>query len=181
MPVHIVFLELIIDPACSTAFESEIEEPNVMRRRPRDPRDPIFGLRTIVTALLQGTSALLIVAAVFFFALRQGQTELHARALAFTTLIVANLALIWTNRSWTATILQCLRLRNVALWWVTGGALTLLTLVLAVPLLRELFRVSTLGSGDLSLCVVAGLASILWFEAMKLATPIFKAPIARPN
>ena len=173
MPVHIVFLELIIDPACSTAFESEQEEPNVMRRHPRNPREPIFGLRTIVTALLQGASALLIVAAVFFFALRQGQTESHARALAFTTLIIANLALIWTNRSWTATIFQGLRLRNVALWWVTGGALTLLALVLAVPFLRELFRLSPLGSADLLLCVVAGLASILWFEAMKFLQQTF--------
>jgi Ca2+-transporting ATPase len=170
MPVHIVFLELIIDPACSTAFESEREEPNVMQRRPRDPREPIFGLRTSLTALLQGLSALLIVAAVFFFALRQGQPETHARALAFTTLIIANLALIWTNRSWTATVLQSLRSRNAALWWVTGGALALLVLVLAVPFLRELFRVSTLGLADLSLCVAAGGASILWFEATKLVT-----------
>jgi Ca2+-transporting ATPase len=113
------------------------------------------------------------VAAVFFFALRQGQSESHARALAFTTLIIANLALIWTNRSWTATIFQGLRLRNVALWWVTGGALMLLALVLAVPFLRELFRLSPLGSADLSLCVVAGLASILWFEAMKFLQQTF--------
>jgi Ca2+-transporting ATPase len=170
MPVHIVFLELIIDPACSTAFESEREEPNVMQRHPRDPREPIFGLRTTMTALLQGASALLIVAAVFFFALRQGQTETHARALAFTTLIVANLSLIWTNRSWTASVFQSVRSRNVALWWVTGGALALLALVLAVPFLRQLFRLSTVGLADLSLCVAAGCASILWFEAMKLAT-----------
>jgi Ca2+-transporting ATPase len=170
MPVHIVFLELIIDPACSTAFESEREEPNVMQRPPRDPREPIFGLRTTMTALLQGLSTLLIVAAVFFFALRQGQPETHARALAFTTLIIANLALIWTNRSWTGTVFQSLRSRNTALLWVTGGALVLLVLVLAVPFLRELFRVSTLGLADVSLCVAAGGASILWFEATKLVT-----------
>ena len=169
MPVHIVFLELIIDPACSTAFESEREEPNVMRRPPRDSREPIFGLRTTMTALLQGASVLLIVAAVFFFALRQGQHETHARALAFTTLIVANLALIWTNRSWTATVLQSLRSRNAALWWVTGGALALLILVLMVPFLRELFRLAPLSLVDVGLCVAAGCASIFWFEAMKLA------------
>ena len=170
MPVHIVFLELIIDPACSTAFESEREEPNVMQHPPRNPKEPIFGLRTTLTALLQGVSALLIVAAVFFFALRQGQTETHARAMAFATLIIANLSLIWTNRSWSASVYQSLRSRNVALWWVTGAALALLALVLAIPFLRELFRISTLGMADLSLCVAAGCASILWFEAMKLAT-----------
>jgi hypothetical protein len=50
------------------------------------------------------------------------------------------------------------------------GRLALLALVLAIPFLRELFRLSTLGMADLSLCVAAGCASILWCEAMKLAT-----------
>ena len=181
LPVHIVFLELIIDPACSTAFESEREEPDVMRRHPRDPREPIFGLRTTLTALLQGASALLMVAAVFFFAMRQGQPETHARALAFTTLIVANLALIWTNRSWTVSVVQSVRSRNVALWWVTGGALGLLALVLTVSFLRGVFRLSPLGLADLSLCVAAGCASILWFEAMKLLTRKSRNQTVSPN
>src|SRR5579864_6466896 len=126
LPVHIVFLELIIDPACSIAFEAEKEEPNVMRRPPRNPKEPIFGLRTTLVALIQGFSALAAVAGMFLWALDGGKSEWHARGLAFTTLIVANLALIWTNRSWTGTIVQTFRSRNIALWTVTAGALTCL-------------------------------------------------------
>jgi Ca2+-transporting ATPase len=168
LPVHIVFLELIIDPACSTAFEAEREESTVMTRPPRDPKEPIFSLRTTAIALLQGLSALAIVAGMFAWALHSGKSEPYSRGLAFTTLIIANLSLIWTNRSWTGTVLRTFRSRNVALWTVTAGALTLLGLVLYIPFLNSLLRISSLGFHDLVLCGVAGSASILWFEAWKL-------------
>ena len=54
LPVHVVFLELIIDPACSIAFEAEPEEANVMNRPPRDPQRPLFDRRTLLLSLLQG-------------------------------------------------------------------------------------------------------------------------------
>ena len=65
LPVHIVFLELIIDPACSVAFEAEAEEADVMERRPRDPKKPLFSRHSIVLSFLQGFIVLVIVLAVY--------------------------------------------------------------------------------------------------------------------
>ncbi len=176
LPVHIVILELIIDPACSTAFEAEKEESSVMSRPPRNPDEPLFGLRTTIIALIQGLSALGVVVAMFVWAIHEGKPEQYARGLAFTTLIVANLALIWTNRSWTETIAQTFRSRNVALWTVSAGALILLGLVLNVPFLNDLLRISSLDARDLALCGLAGGASIAWFELLK----IFVKPSQKP-
>ena len=167
-PVHIVFLELIIDPACSLVFEAEPEEPNVMKRPPRNPKEPVFSRRTLVISLLQGASVLLIVLAVFIIARNRGLDEQQARALAFTTLIVANLALILSNRSWSRTILDTLRSANAALWWVLGGAVFFMGLVLYVPFLRNLFSFGMLHATDLGICLIAGGFSILWFEVFKL-------------
>jgi P-type Ca2+ transporter type 2C len=167
-PPHVVFLELIIDPACSLAFEAEPDEEDVMVRPPRDPAEPLFSPRTIALSVLQGLGVLLVVLGVFGVVLARGQGELEARAMTFTTLIVANLALILTNRSWSRTIVATLRAPNPALWWVVGGALTLLGLVLYVPFLRALFGFSVLHSDDLAICLAAGLASIGWFEGLKL-------------
>src|SRR5262249_45706879 len=116
LPVHIAFLHLIIDPACSIVFEAEPEEANVMSRPPRPPNAPLFSGWILSLGLLQGLSVLLIVLAVFVIALYRGQGELDARALTFTTLIVANLGLIFTNRSWSRTILATLHEPNSALW-----------------------------------------------------------------
>jgi len=90
------------------------------------------------------------------------------RSLAFTTLIVANLGLILTNRSWTRTILETLRTPNSALALVMGGAIFFLFAILYVPFLRELFRFSILHPIDIAICVAAGVFSILWFEILKL-------------
>jgi Ca2+-transporting ATPase len=106
LPVHVVFLELIIDPACSTAFEAEPEEANVMNRMPRDPREPLFDRRTLLLSLLQGVSVLLIALGVYVIAHLLGESETNTRALTFTTLVIANLALILANRSWTRPIVQ---------------------------------------------------------------------------
>jgi len=167
LPVHIVFLELIIDPACSIVFEAEKEEANVMNRPPRNLKDPLFNRKTVIFSLLQGLSVLVIVAAVFVIALLRGQGEQDARALCFTTLIIANIGLILTNRSWTRTILSTLRSQNTALWWVLGGAMSFLVMVLYIPFLRVLFRFSTLHLDDLIICLAAGVISILWFEGFK--------------
>ena len=168
LPVHIVFLELIIDPACSVVFEAEPEEANVMDRPPRNANEPLFSKRTLGLSLLQGVSVLLIVLSVFGISLYRGQGELEARALTFTTLIVANLGLIFTNRSWSRVILATFRTPNPAVWWVLAGALSFLGLVLYVPFLRNTFHVAMLHPVDLLICLAAGAASILWFEGLKM-------------
>ena len=66
-PVHIVFLELIIDPACSIAFEAEPAEVNVMNRPPRNPNAPLFGMGQIAFSLFEGLVGLLAVLSVFAF------------------------------------------------------------------------------------------------------------------
>ncbi len=167
-PVHILFLELIIDPACSVVFEAEPAEADVMRRSPRRPGKPLFGKTMVAVSLLQGLSILLILIAIYLVALYRGQGEGEARALAFTTLVVANLGLILTNRSWSSTILDTVRKPNPALWWVTGGAAAFLALVLSLPVLRSLFHFARLHTVDIALCLSAGAISILWFEGLKI-------------
>ncbi len=167
MPVHIVFLELIIDPACSTVFEAEPEEEDIMKRPPRNSKEPLFNKRMLVMSILQGVSVLLILLAVFAIALYRGHDEMEARALTFTTLIAANLGLILANRSWSKTILATLRIPNAAVWWVLGGASLFLALVLYLPFLRSLFSFNFLHIIDIVICLVAGTVGILWFEALK--------------
>ena len=80
---------------------------------------------------------------------------------------VANLALIFANRSWSRTMLATLRSPNAALWWVLGGAVTFLGLVLYFPWLRALFLFATLHPIDLAIALAAGSLSVLWFELVK--------------
>ncbi len=166
-PIHIAFLELIIDPACSIVFEAEEEEADIMQRPPRAATEHLFNRQMITMSLLQGFGVLIILLAIFAVALSRGQGEQDARALTFTALVIANLALIVTNRSWSRTIFGILRMPNPAMWWVVSGAVVFLFLVLYVPFLRTLFHFSTLHPDDLALCAGAGVVSMAWFEAVK--------------
>jgi Ca2+-transporting ATPase len=167
LPVHIVFLELIVDPACSIAFEAEPEEADVMRRPPRDPQAPLLERATMRTALLQGTLALAVVSAVFALGTTRGWAVAHARTDAFATLILANLGLILTNRSTMRRGLAVLVAPNRALWVVIGGALALLALGLAVPAARAVLRFAPVAPADLLLVAAAGAASVAGCEMIK--------------
>jgi Ca2+-transporting ATPase len=168
-PVHIVFLEMIINPACSIAFEAEPAESNVMHRPPRPPKEPLFGKRVFLISLLQGTFLLLMSLMVMGYALYLGIVEEGARALTFTTLVTGNLGLILVNRSWRHSVLRTLNIRNPALWWVIIGAFVFLSLAMTVPLLREIFHFSLVTIQQFALCVLLGLSSVLWFELYKIA------------
>lgn len=166
-PVHVAFLELIIDPACSIVFEAEREEANAMQRPPRPMTEHLFEKQMIFMSLLQGFGVLFILLAIFAIALHRGQGAEEARALTFTALVIANVALIATNRSGSRNIVSILRTPNPAMWWVVGSALFFLALVLYVPFLKELFHFSTLHFFDIALCVGTGVVSIVWFETLK--------------
>jgi P-type Ca2+ transporter type 2C len=168
LPLHVAFLHLIIDPACSVVLEAEHEESTVMRHPPRPPKEPLFGRRMFAISMLQGLSVLAMVVLVFAAAHYSGRADEEARALTFTTLVLANLALIFANRSWRTTIFATLRGPNPALWWVVGGTTAFLGFVIFVPYARALFRVSTLHPPDFAICLGAAILSTVWFEVFKL-------------
>ena len=169
LPVHIVFLELIIDPACSIVFEAEPEDEDTMRRPPRKRTDSLFTGRSLAMSLVQGAAVLLAVIGVFFFAVHRGHGAAMARALAYSTLVFANLGLILTNLSLTRPIIQIVQRPNRALWVIVSGVLAMLVAVLYVPFLAKLFKFSTPQIGDLAICFGVAAASVLWFEAVKVA------------
>ncbi len=139
-----------------------------MRRPPRSSRERLFGPLTLGVSLVQGLVVLALVAGTFAFARSAGYVEPEARALSFSTLIVANLGLIFANRSWSQTIPSRLRSPNQALWWVTGGAASFLGLALYLPVLRRIFHFANLGAREVLLCVGIGMLSVVWFELLKV-------------
>lgn len=165
-PLHIAFLELVIDPACSMVFENEPAEADLMQRPPRDVRSALFGGMTLAWAFLQGLAALAVVLLVTYWGASH-LSEGVVRALAFATLVAGNLALILTNRARQGSLWQSLRVPNRTLWLVCGAALLLLMLVLYVPWLANLFKFEPLPLRYLGLVLGLGLLLALVLEAFK--------------
>jgi len=168
LPAHIVFLELVIDPACSIVFESEKEEDDVMRRPPRKKTEGIFSKDTICYSLLQGVSVLAAVLLVYFWALGSGYSEQGTRTLAFVTIVTANLGLILVNRSWKKTVVEMAGSPNRSLRVIFLGALLFLALVVVFPPLQAIFRFAPVSLPVLAAAGAIGFISVLWFEALKV-------------
>jgi Ca2+-transporting ATPase len=158
-PLHIAFIEMIIDPVCSIAFEAEHEEPDLMRRPPRSPDARLFSSVMLLRSLLQGTLALLTVAAVYVLAVQQELPAEDVRSLSFFTLVLANLILILANRSFRGHPLDFLVGGNPVLLGIYGVTGALLALSVAWPPARALFGFGPLHLDDLAV-VAAAIASL---------------------
>jgi Ca2+-transporting ATPase len=159
-PMIIALLELIIDPACSVVLEAEPEERDVMSRPPRDPRARLLSGALVSWALLQGTVALVALIAVLLVAMERGMPPEDVRALGFVMLAGLNLALIFVNRTFGASLLSAFVQPNRALTLAIGIVALVLALVLGWPTARAFFALGPLHGDDLALCG-AGLALCL--------------------
>jgi Ca2+-transporting ATPase len=167
LPVHVLFLELIIDPACTVVFEMENDEPDIMQRPPRKLNTPLFGRSMVLIGLIQGLGILAVVAGIYVYVFTQGYGEGEARMLAFVSMVIGNLGLIFANRSRTLSIFRSLRIPNKALWWISGGAIFFLTLVLSIPALRNIFQFAPLHLWEAGLLVLSGVISFFLADIIK--------------
>jgi Ca2+-transporting ATPase len=166
-PVHVVFLEFVIDPACTLVYEAEQSGAGAMQRPPRDPAQRLFDLPMLGLSLVLGATMLAGVLGVYWWALASGRSDETTRAAAFAAIVFANLALILVTRSSTHTALATLRDPNPAFWWIVAGALAALGSALYAPPLAALFRFAPLGPAELGAALLGGLAGVLWYDLLK--------------
>jgi Ca2+-transporting ATPase len=172
MPMHVVLLELVIDPACSLVFEAEASEADAMKRPPRRPHEALFGGREIALAILQGVIVLVAIASYFGWALAVAP-EPQARGAAFASLVIANLFLALANSA--GGRLGLFDRSHAAFWIISGGAGLVLAAVLYWPPLAAILHVSgpdwQLLAPGVAVAAVAG----GWWGAAKLFDRYFAA------
>jgi Ca2+-transporting ATPase len=167
MPLHIVFMEVIIDPVCSVAFESEQEEKGIMQRPPRNPNELFFGWRKMIFSLIQGLLLLAMVIVVYFLSIREGHNEGEVRAIAFSSLIIGNIFLILTSLSKTRNFISVLMEKNLAVIVITVIALALLLLIISVPALRQIFSFQFPGFKHFISSLTGAVIVLMIFESYK--------------
>jgi Ca2+-transporting ATPase len=175
-PMHIAFLEMVIDPVCSLVFEAEKEEDGIMSRPPRSPNEPLFSGPTIVWSLVQGALVFAVTATIFALAPSYGMTTDQVRGMTFAALVFAIVALILVNRSRSSSILTAITRPNRALAVVLPVVAALLAVTLFWPVARDLFGFAALGPVHLVVPPLAGLVVLFVLEVIK---PVWRWAVQR--
>jgi Ca2+-transporting ATPase len=162
LPMHVVLLELLIDPLCSLVFEGEPSEADAMSRPPRPAGEALFGARHILLATLQGAVLLAAVLGLYWWSLAAGQPAATARAGAFVALVTGNLSLALAEASSGSP--KLFDRRRVAFWAIGGIAVLVVALCLAVPQLRAILEFSTLRPSQLLVSLLAGTVAGGWYR-----------------
>lgn len=166
-PIHIVFMELIIDPVCSVAFEAEQEERGIMKRKPRNPDEMFFGAKKIFTSVVKGLLLLVMVLIVYALSVREGHTDGEVRAIAFSALIIGNVFLILTELSRTRSGFSVILEKNYFTIGIISLALIILVLVIYIPSLNYIFSFSFPGFSHFIPSLAGALMLMIILEANK--------------
>ena len=167
-PVHVIFLELIMGPTCSIAFEREPIEKNIMQIPPRKITYSFFSIRELFLSILQG---LVITAACLmpgYYFMRAGMDEKMVRSVIYATLIFSNLFLTLSNRSLTYSVFTTIRYRNPLLPVILLISLAVLFLSLYFAPAQNLFGLAPLPASNLVVCLISAFGAVMWIEIYKL-------------
>jgi Ca2+-transporting ATPase len=171
-PVHIAFLEMVIDPVCSLVFEAQPAEADIMRRPPRPPTEALFKAELIGWSVVQGIIALVVPASIYLVAIRNGMTNDEVRALAFLSLVTSIVALIFVNRSFSGSIILAFRRPGATLIVVLALIAAILTSTMWWNFARDLFRFGPIHGHDVAVIFASGVIVLALLEALK---PVWRA------
>lgn len=165
-PLHIAFLELVIDPACSLVFEAEKGPDDLMSRPPRSTRETLLSAALVTQSLLFGGVTTLMVFVVYYWMLGSASTG-TASAAAFVMLVTANAALILPVRSAPGRRMPILSSLTPTAWWVLAATTGALLLVICWSPLASAFRFDTLSASEWVISMACGMAMLPWFALIK--------------
>ncbi len=170
LPLHVVLLELVIDPTCSIVLERQPAETDIMERKPRNPRENILNARTLLKSGLQGIIIFLASFGAYYLILYQNPNDAPlARTMGLVIIILANLFLVQVNSSDHDFVVQSVkRLAKDKVMWVVNIGTIVGTLLLLYTPLHEFLKFSPLTIGQLFTALGIAAVSVLWYDFVKL-------------
>ena len=161
MPIHLVWLELIVHPVSAIVFQAEPAAADIMNRPPRDPRAPLLPRAAVVRSAISG--ALLAVAsfAVYWWHW-ESLAEAQARALAFIALLAGYQTLVFVERLALPGLAIDRVPRTAVFWTVWWASAASLVLILYIPAAARMFRVEQAPGAQVVAAIMIGVLAVAW-------------------
>lgn len=166
-PVHVIFLELIMGPTCSVFYEREPVEANLMQQKPRKRNIGLFSPGELWISITQGIVIAASILLLYYFYMYDGYSLEQTRTIVFTTLVISNIFLTFSNRSFTENFAKTIFYRNNLSWPVFLISVLFIAVIHLLPPVTNLFGMTAIGTANLFICMAVAIISVIWFELYK--------------
>lgn len=171
LPIQLLWLNLVTDSFPALALGIEKSEKGIMEEPPRDPEEPILNKAMTIAILIQSIALTIGVLLAFKWSLNTYRGDLKkGRAIAFTTLVLAELFRAYSSRSLKDSVFKLGIFSNKTLVYSTMFSLLLLLLVIYVPALQPIFETFSLTFKDWSVALIFSIIPLLIGEVYKILT-----------
>jgi Ca2+-transporting ATPase len=160
LPVHMVWLELVVHPVSALLFEGEPADPDIMRRPPRPPGTPLLGSRTVRSSIATGGLLALAVLAIYAAALPAGAEA--ARGLALATLVPGTLLIAWAERAGNRPWSRVPAPKTARFWGIVGPIAVSLPVLLAWPPSAGILHATFPSARGWSIALAAAASAVGW-------------------
>lgn len=175
LPLHVVLLELVIDPTCSIVLERQPAETDIMDRKPRNPKEKLLNAKILFKSVLQGIVIFAASFGTYYSILSKGGNAQFARTIGLVIIILANLFLVEVNSSDKDFVVQSIKrlARDKVMWAVNLISIIGILMILYTPLCGFL-KLAPLTIGQFLKALSIAAISVLWFEFVKLIKKLIK-------
>lgn len=176
LPIHVVLLELVIDPTCSIVLERQPAEQDIMDRSPRDPNEKLLTAKNLFKSVMQGFLIFGASFGTYFLFLNQYPDNAPlARTMGIAIVLLANVLLVQVNSSDSEFAVQSFikLIKDKIMWTVNLGTIIGLIVILYTPLCGFL-KLSPLSLNQLIIAASIAVVSVSWYEVIKIVKYIRK-------
>lgn len=174
LPLHVVLLEVLIDPTCSIVLERQPAEEDIMERSPRNPKEKLLTGKVLAKSVLQGLFVFAASFGSYYMTLAGDPANAPvARAMGLAVIMLANLFLVQVNSSDHDFVFHSVKrlIKDKVMWAVNIGTIVLLALILYSPI-SGFLKLAPLSGQQLLLSFLLAAVSVLWFELVKFVKKI---------
>ena len=170
LPLHVVLLELIIDPTCSIVLERQPAETDIMKRKPHNPNEKLLNTKTLFRSLMQGMVIFAASFGTYYYMLLQNPDNASvARSMGLAIIMLANLFLVQVNSSETDFAIVSFKqlVKDKVMWAINIITVSGLLLILYTPL-NGFLKLAPFSAGQVIAVICLSAVSVLWYEVVKL-------------
>jgi Ca2+-transporting ATPase len=167
MPIHVIFLELVMGPTCSIVFENEPIEKDILDQKPRKLSTKFFSFKELAVSMIQGLVIAFGLMGILYYTIQYGISEEISRTMIFTSLLFSNIFLTYTGRSERYSIFTTLKYSNKLLYIITLITIVILILSLTVKPVIAVFNFDSLTIDQLLISIAVSFISVIWIEVYK--------------